>query len=154
MKLDVHQVAEATKLKTDQIRALEQGDYESFSAAVYLRGSLRTYATLLKLDVAGLMAQLEAELGAGGKSGAAPAVSGRKPGGVDVLMLFLSRNWGILAAVVVIALLALAGTAAYRAWNARKTYDPFKEIGSGTYQQAQPSGEILPLPTNAPRRAP
>src|SRR5204863_2151029 len=49
MKLDVHQVAESTKLKTDQIRALEQGNYDDFTACVYLRGSTRTYANLLKL---------------------------------------------------------------------------------------------------------
>ena len=42
MQLDIHELAEATKLKADHLRALEQGQYDVFTAPVYLRGSLRT----------------------------------------------------------------------------------------------------------------
>ena len=47
-KLTVYQVAEITKIKTDHIRALESGAWENFSAPVYIRGFVRTCATLLK----------------------------------------------------------------------------------------------------------
>ena len=60
--LTVHQVADVTKIRTDHIRALEQGNFNVFSAPVYIRGFVRTYATLLKLDVPETMAALEAEL--------------------------------------------------------------------------------------------
>jgi len=40
------------KIKTDHIRALESGNYDSFSAPVYIRGFVRTYAKALKLDIA------------------------------------------------------------------------------------------------------
>jgi cytoskeleton protein RodZ len=59
MKMEVQQVAEATKLKSDQIRALEEGNYDYFTAPVYLRGSVRTYARLLKLDGPKLVAELD-----------------------------------------------------------------------------------------------
>jgi cytoskeleton protein RodZ len=154
MKLDFQQVAEATKLKTDQVRALEQGDYDYFTAAVYLRGSIRTYAALLKLDSAKLLAELDTELSSTGKFADRAPASTRRRSGVDTIMLLLSRNWGIAAVVIVIALIALGGTAAYRAWNKHKTSDPLKGLGSGMYQPAEPTGEILPLPTNLPRRAP
>ena len=57
-KLDIYQVAEITKIRTDHLRALEAGDYDQFAAPVYIRGFVRTYAGLLKLDVAKVMADL------------------------------------------------------------------------------------------------
>ena len=50
-KLNIYQVAEITKIKTDHIRALESGSYDSFSAPVYIRGFVRSYAKVLKLDL-------------------------------------------------------------------------------------------------------
>src|SRR5436309_15813117 len=61
--LTVYQVAEITKIRTDHLRALEEGNYDGFSAPVYIRGFVRTYANLLRLDVPRLMTALEAELG-------------------------------------------------------------------------------------------
>ena len=60
--LTVQQVADITKIRTDHLRALEEGNFDMFSAPVYIRGFVRTYSTLLKLDVPQIMAALEAEL--------------------------------------------------------------------------------------------
>ena len=148
-KLSVAQVVEATKLKTDQIRALEEGNYEYFSATVYLRGSVRTYANLLKLDSASLVAQLDTELGSSTKFADDLPAPPRKRGGVDSLMLLLSRlNWGVAIVVIVLVAIVLGGNAAFHGWKNRKTSDPLKKLGSGMYQSAAPGGEILPLPTN------
>jgi cytoskeletal protein RodZ len=46
-KLTVQQVADATKIRTDHIRALEEGNFSAFSAPIYIRGSVKNYATLL-----------------------------------------------------------------------------------------------------------
>ena len=62
-KLNIYQVAEITKIKTDHIRALESGHYDTFSAPVYIRGFVRTYAKLLKLDESQIIADLETEMG-------------------------------------------------------------------------------------------
>lgn len=149
LKLDVHQVAEATKLKTDQIRALDEGNYDYFSATVYLRGSVRTYAQLLKLDVARLISQLDEELASSRKFSTDPLAPERRKGAVDHLMLFLSRvNWSIAAVVIVLALIALLATTSYRAWKKHKTTDPLQKLGPGMYHPPAESGEILPLPTN------
>ena len=147
MNLSVHQVAESTKLKTDQIRALEESNYDYFTAAIYLRGSIRTYANLLKLDAAQLLTQLEGELASTTKF-EAPAPQ-RKRTGMDSLMLILSRlNWGVAAAIIAIGFVAVAGGASYRAWKTRKMTDPLQKLSSGMYQPAEPAGETLPLPTN------
>jgi cytoskeletal protein RodZ len=153
MKMEVQQVAEATKLKSDQIRALEEGNYDSFTAPVYLRGSVRTYARLLKLDGVKLVEQLDAELGAGQKfAGDLPAPA-RKKSGVDSLMLLLSRlNWLWAAIILFVLVVTFGGRAAWLAWKNRTPADPLKKLGPGLYQPAEPPGEFLPLPTNSPSR--
>ena len=155
MKLSVHQVAEATKLKTDQIRALEEANYDYFTAAIYLRGSVRTYANLLKLDTSAVLTQLESELGSTKKFSADLPAPQRRRTGLDALMLVLSRlNWGVAAAILAIGVIALAGNISYRAWKNRKMADPLKALSSGMYQPAEPAGEVLPLPTNNLRVGP
>ena len=62
-KLTIQGVAEITKIRSDHIRALEEGNFNVFSAPVYIRGFVRTCATLLKLDVPQVMSTLEGELG-------------------------------------------------------------------------------------------
>lgn len=152
MKMEVQQVAEATKLKSDQIRALEEGNYDYFTAPVYLRGSVRTYARLLKLDGPKLVAELDEELGSKRFADDLPEPA-RKKGGVDSIMLLLSRlNWLWAAIIIVVLILALGGSAAYQAWKNRKPSDPLKKLGSGLYQPAEPVGETLPLPTNGAGR--
>ena len=61
-KLTIPQVAEVTKIRTDHIRALEDGNFNVFSAPIYIRGSVKNYAMLLKLDTPQIMAALDAEL--------------------------------------------------------------------------------------------
>lgn len=150
MKMEVQQVAEATKLKSDQIHALEEGNYTYFTAPVYLRGSVRTYARLLKMDGVKLVAELDAELGSSKRFAEDLPAPARKRGGVDTIMLLLSRlNWLWAAILIGLLLLALGGSAAYQAWKNRTPSDPLKKLGSGLYQPAEPVGETLPLPTNA-----
>ena len=56
-----------TKIRGDHIRALEEGNYSIFSAPVYIRGFVRTYANLLKLDTKVLLDQLGRELAESGQ---------------------------------------------------------------------------------------
>src|SRR5438552_16707417 len=89
--LNVYQVAEITKIKTDHIRALEAGTYDSFSAPVYIRGFVRTYAKVLKLDETQVVSDLEAELGQTEKFREPPPLTNDPRGALDLLMLKLSR---------------------------------------------------------------
>src|SRR5438477_8530525 len=93
-KLSVQHVAEITKIRTDHLRALEEGDFDVFSAPVYIRGFVRCYATLLKLDVPRIMAAIEAELAETKKFSEPPPLTDRRRGVLDFLMLQLSRiDW-------------------------------------------------------------
>src|ERR1044071_5997129 len=92
--LTIHQVADVTKIRTDHIRALEEGNFNVFSAPVYIRGFVRTYATLLKLDVPQTMAALDAELGRTEKFSEPPPLTNQPRGFVDFVMLQLSKaDW-------------------------------------------------------------
>jgi cytoskeleton protein RodZ len=149
-KLTIHQVAEVTKIRTDHIRALEEGNFDVFSAPVYIKGFVRSYATLLKLDVPKIMAGLDEELGRTDKFHEPPPLSDQPRGVVDFITLQLSklnrRKATIIIGSAVALIVVIIGIAALAS---RKTTDPSAGITPGVYHSGQ-SGETLPLP--APHR--
>src|SRR5580658_11059191 len=95
-KLTIAQVAETTKIRTDHIRALEEGNYNVFSAPIYIRGSVKNYATLLKLDVLKIMAELDRELKGTQNFSEPPPLMQQSKTPVDHVMFLLSKlNWKV-----------------------------------------------------------
>ncbi len=145
-KLSIEQVADLTKIRTDRVRALEEGRFEAFSATVYIRGSVKAYAKALKMNEAQVLSALDAELKSIGKfSEPPPLVESRKTFLDSLTLLWAKLNWkigfagvGILAAVVVVSLSALA-------WRHHQRSDPLKNLPPAVYQPAS-SGDTLPLP--------
>jgi len=149
--LTLQQVGETTKIRTDHLRALEEGNLDVFPAAVYIRGFVRTYATLLKLDVPQIMAALESEIA--GNKRFAEATAGTPPRGfLDFLMLQLSRlDWRKGLAALIGGVLLLVFGLGYLVWRHQRLVDPPKDLKPGLYQSTQSlSGETLPMP--APKR--
>ena len=146
-QLDIYQVAEITKIKTDHIRALESGNFDIFSAPVYIRGFIRTYASMLKLDVPQLLADLEAELGQSEKFREPPPLTKRPRGILDYLTLWFSRmNWRIAVALIGLLIFLVVSVVAIKS-RTRKQDNPLKDLGPGLYQPPKgSSGETLPLP--------
>jgi len=146
-QLDIYQVAEITKIKTDHIRALESGNFDIFSAPVYIRGFIRTYASMLKLDVPQLLADLEAELGQNEKFREPPPLTNRPRGILDYLTLWFSRmNWRIAVALIGLLIFLVVSVIAIKS-RTRKQDNPLKDLGPGLYQPPKgSSGETLPLP--------
>ena len=146
--LTVHQVAEITKIRTDHLRALEEGNFDVFSAPVYIRGFVRSCATLLKLDVPQIMAALDAELKGTEKFSEPPPLSDQPRSPLDFVMLQLSKvNWnkGLigLCAVALIAIVAIV----VMVRRSAKTSDPTADVKPAVYQPARSnSGETLSLP--------
>jgi len=146
--LTVEQVAEITKIRTDHLRALEEGNFNVFSAPVYIRGFVRSLSTLLKLDVPKMMAALDAELGKTPQFAEPPPLTTQPNGFLDFFMLQLSRvDWqkGVwvlgVAIVVASALLVIVVSR-----NSRKA-DPLKGLKPAVYQPAHSNaGDTLPLP--------
>jgi cytoskeleton protein RodZ len=147
--LTVEQVAEITKIRSDHIRAIEEGNFNVFSATVYIRGFVRTYSTLLKLDVPQVMAALDAELGQDKKFAEPPPLSEGSRGLLDALMLQLSKvDWRKAAVVLGIAVVCGSAVLGIAIWRHYRTTDPLKKLKPGIYQpSSKNSGETLPLPT-------
>jgi len=150
--LSVQAVAETTKIRSDHIRALEEANYDVFSAPVYIRGFVRTYATILKLDVPQVMAALDSELRQTEKFSEPPPLSAEPRGFVDFIMLQLSKlDWrkslvgvSVIAAALIIIVVVLVS-------RHYRSSDPLRNLPPGVYHSTQSvSGQTLPLPT--PRR--
>jgi cytoskeletal protein RodZ len=152
-KLTVHEVAEKTKIRTDHIRALEEGNYDVFSAPVYIKGFVRNYAGVLKLDVGAVLQQLDTELSGTEKFNEPPRLTGESRTFVDLLLLQLSKiNWRVAAPVFVIAAGLVISLFTYRYWQQKKTENPLKNLGPGIYAPSKKqSGETLPIPITPPR---
>ena len=147
-KLTVYDVAGVTKIRTDHVRALEEGNYLVFPAPVYVRGFVRSYGNLLKLDVPILMAALEAELSEIKEFREPSRLGGKQESILDSFMLGVSKlNWQLVVVVLGGGLILTAGIWGYRSWHEGQTKDPLAGLGSGTFQSNETdSGEVLPLP--------
>jgi cytoskeletal protein RodZ len=151
--LSINEVAEITKMRTDHIRALEEGNFDIFVAPVYIRGFTRTYGTLLKLDVPVLIKALEAELGKTERFSEPPPLTDTDKSVVNFMTLQLSKlnlhrtklliGLGVLIVVVV----------SISAWKKHRSPTPPPNLPPARVQSApQNSGNTLPLPAPAPRR--
>lgn len=150
-KLRVREVAESTNMRSDHIIALEEGNYALFPAPVYIRGSVRTYAKLLKLEVMPLMRTLEAEL----KQATAPQESSRTfvpHGGLlkFVTYQFASFGWKQSLTVLILLLLAVAFWVSRILTATPSDPEPLTDIPPPRYQPVSSDDAILPLPRHAP----
>jgi hypothetical protein len=145
-KLTVTEVADITKIRSDHIRAIDQSNYDVFSAPVYIRGFVRTYATAVKLDATVILAQLNQELAESGKQGL-PAFHPPAHGILDSAMYFLATaGRRLLLPILALALVAGGVTAAYVALKHKAAQHPLDGLSPGLYQGADNPGETLPLP--------
>ena len=145
-KLTVQELAEITKIRSDHIRALEEGNFNVFSAPVYIRGFVRTVSTILKLDVPQVMSNLESELGATVKFREPPPLTDQPKTPIDFVMLQLSKV-NLRRGAIILGGLAVVGVVFYLVAvnrHARRT-DPLAGLKPGVYQPSN-SGETLPLP--------
>jgi len=144
--LTVQQVADATKIRTDHIRALEEGNFGAFSAPVYIRGSVKNYATHLKLDLPQIVSALDAELKGTEKFSEPPPLTEETRSPFDHVLFLLTKVnvkvmiafGGVLGIVVVLAI-------AHWAWRQHKNSDPLANLQPAVYQSTN-SGDTLPLP--------
>jgi cytoskeletal protein RodZ len=146
-RLTVHQVADTTKMRGDHVIALEEGNYDVFPAPVYIRGFVRSYAQLLKLDSAELLTQLEKELAQSKKHCEPPPLGPQTRSLLDFVMYQLSKvNWRIAAPLAAIALVFFLAVWGVRAWKMHQARDPLAKLGPGLYEPRKTS-DTLPLPS-------
>jgi cytoskeletal protein RodZ len=144
-KIGLHEVVDMTKIRGDHLRALEEGNYSVFSAPVYIRGFVRTYATLLKLDTAQILVQLGRELADSGQVD--PLLAPVQKSLLDTAMFQLSRfSRRLVWPAVGLAVALLVMLAGFFLWRHSRKEDPTAGLGAGLYQVPTNSGDTLPLP--------
>jgi cytoskeletal protein RodZ len=144
--LTINQVADVTKIRTDHLRALEEGNFGVFSAPVYIRGSVKNYARALKLDVPQVLSVLDAELGRTEKFSEPPPLVEESYTRLDQIMFLLSKfnwRWGLMGGVVLgFLLIAMLISMALRHQQHK---NPLAGLSPAVYQTANNSGDTLPL---------
>lgn len=101
LKIDVHEVEEATKIRAKYLRALENEEYNLLPGNAYVKSFLRTYADYLDLDSRALVDQYRAEGHHSDEEALTYTPSSDSPGRAP-------RRWLlVLAAVVVVAVILL-----------------------------------------------
>lgn len=142
----IRDLSEQTKIRSDHLEALEEGHYEVFSAPVYIRGFVRSYAQALKLNVAEILSDLDDELGQTERFKEHPRLTDEKKGVLDFVMLQLSKiNWTVALPLLLLALMLLIAVFGYRIYTHSRTNDPLKDLGPGMYQPPA-AGDTLPIP--------
>src|SRR5262249_34866210 len=99
--LAVADVARQLKLSTNQVEALEAGEFARLPGPVFVRGFVRNYARLLRLEVEPLVEAVAAKLAREDPLPAPPSVEVPSP-------TTAPRRWGAYAAVVGLVVAALA----------------------------------------------
>ena len=131
------------KIRADHVAALEVGDFDKFDAPIFVRGFIRSYCRILKLDTNALVVQLNQELGGTETLSTDPALPGKK-GFVDGLTLFLSRlNWSILLPLIVLVSIAAIVLLVVNAKQAQR-----EELQRGDWIDKLPSAQYTPVQTN------
>jgi cytoskeletal protein RodZ len=152
--LTIQQIAEITNARGDHIRAIEEGNYDVFSAPIYIRGFVRSYCKILKLDPVQVIAALNAELNQTEKFSEPPSVSDQPRPIVDFVTLQLSKiNWRKALIGLLILILLLVAFGFVQMWRSRRGSNPLSGLRPGVYQAAPDrSGNRLPLPPPPPQR--
>jgi cytoskeletal protein RodZ len=145
-KLTVQQIADMTKIRTDHINALEIGDFSVFSAPIYIRGSVKNYATRLKLDVPQIMAALDAELGRTEKFSEPPPLSDVTKTPLDHVTYWLAKlNMKMALAAAALLGLVLIILLVHTVLKHSHKGDSSVKVPPARYEPAN-SGDTLPLP--------
>jgi cytoskeletal protein RodZ len=142
----IREMSDVTKIRSDHLEALESGKYNAFSAPIYIRGFVRSYAGALKMDVRETLGELDSELSQNSRFKEPPSLSGESKGVVDYVTRQLAKiNWTVALPLLLLALLLVIAVFSYRFYKHSQSTDPLKDLGPGLYQGAAP-GETLPIP--------
>jgi transcriptional regulator with XRE-family HTH domain len=139
--LSIEQVAAATRIRAQHLRALEADEPMQLAAPVYAKGYLRTYASYLGLDPEPLLQVLRSPV--------------QQPGRALGLGTIAGRPRVVLTAptIAALGLVLLAGAFAFYAWRQIEADQrPAVTVPDGQQQQAAiPPATPLPTPSPQPR---
>jgi cytoskeleton protein RodZ len=143
-KLSLDEVAHALKFSPRQIESLETDDYAALPGVTIVRGFVRSYARLLKLDAEALLRQLEAALPSG-------PIDVRPPDNMGIASQ--PRGLREISPVVAVALVLLLAAGLLVVWHFFGPAAPRTTTVSGQLETPQ-AQDPAPAAANAPLAAP
>jgi cytoskeleton protein RodZ len=146
--LSLGDIARQLKLSVRQVEALERDEYSSFPGSVFVRGFLRNYAKLLRLDPEPLLEAARASVAPA--LVAAPAAAEMHVSAPNPEHRRRILTWGAFAALAVLVVILLASNASKEQRDAQVAQEPpaAAQVPS-TPQPAEP-----PPPTSQAATAP
>jgi cytoskeleton protein RodZ len=145
--LTVPQVASLTNIKSEHIKALEEGNYDIFSAPIYIRGFVRSISKILKMDQHAVMAELDLELAATENFSEPPSLAGRKKGFLDHVLFLISKvQWKLVGPILLVLVVIWIASAVMKSEPSAESVEPPPvNVGPGLYDDKSGGGS-LPLP--------
>jgi transcriptional regulator with XRE-family HTH domain len=136
--VSLEEVAAATRISTRFLQAIESEQWEQLPGGAFNRGFIRSIARYLGLDEDDLVAEYAVETKGGNGHHAVESSAGMR------------RNWGpMAAAVLVIALVVAGGLYAYHRYGSvlvsklhKNTATSLGLANSGTLAQTEPAGNL------------
>lgn len=142
--LSVEDIARQLRFGVRQIQALEAGRLDQLPGGTFVRGIVRSYARLLKLDPAPLIERLEGKFAAPDANQLATLF--RQP----VPFSDGAKRSNIVYGVVTLTVLLVAGVLAYQWWFRESTPVPPQAAAPAQTVSEPPVAEIASAPQAAP----
>jgi cytoskeleton protein RodZ len=142
--LSLGDIARQLKLSVRQVEALERDEYGGFSGSVFVRGFLRNYAKLLRLDPDRLLEAAGASIAPARvpESGVAETpVSASNPEGRRRIL-----TWGAFAVLAVVVLLLLASNASREQRQTQMAERPIAPAASPPQHAESPPATLSQAP--------
>jgi cytoskeletal protein RodZ len=143
--LTLSDVAEQIHIRSVYLNAIENEEWPSIGAPVYVRGFIRTYARFLGLDPESAVSRFNDTVPAErpGAHVPPPAVLDREPSGPSV--------WAVLGVVVALALVGFVG---YEWWQFSQGRPADRPVAVATAAPVAASPAAAPVPRATPKPAP
>ena len=122
--LTITQVSQETRIRETLIRGIEQGDFSPCGGDFYARGHIRSIATVVGVDPVPLIREYDEEHGPPGGMRAAEIFEPATP-----IKIHEPRPFG-LGKILIVALLAVIGFAAYHLVSTHGTHSPASQAAN------------------------
>jgi cytoskeletal protein RodZ len=136
--LTITQVSQQTRIRETIIRGIEQGDFSACGGDFYARGHIRSIATVVGVDPAPLIREYDEEHGPPGGMRAAEIFEPATP-----IKIHEPRPFG-LGKILIVALLAVIGFAAYHLVSTHGTHHSSATQTSTLRPVAKPKPTVAP----------
>ena len=146
--MTVEDVANQLKFSPRLIEALEAGEFARLPGRTFARGMLRSYARLLKLDPAPILAQLDAS-GSGSHAGPEQAVSLRTP----IPFSEAGRHGNLVYMVLSVVILAVVAFYAFEWYQEKGAASKLAFVNAGQAQAPLPAAAQDPSAAPVPPQA-